>query len=124
MLSRLRASSTLHRIALGLALLLPLSLNAAAGNACADHAWLGMPDTAMPHADMPMPAHAGHADMDGGQGDCADPVCQTACASTTAIAVTEAAPAPQTHHARIWQAPDTTPRAGHPHRLLRPPLFS
>lgn len=121
MLSRLRTSSLLRRTAWVLALLLPLSLNAAAAGACGGH---GDPGAAMPHADMPMPAHAGHDDMTGGHGDCVDPVCQAACAGTAAIAATEAAPAPQTYHVRIWHAPDTTPRAGHPHPLLRPPLSS
>lgn len=121
MLSRLRLSSTVRRLAWGLALLLPLSLNVAAADLCAVQVETG---ASISHADMPMPAHAGHAGMADGHGDCGDPVCQTVCGGTAAIAVTEAAPAPQTHPAQVWRAPDTTPRAGHPHPLLRPPLSS
>lgn len=119
MLSRLRTSPTLHRLALGLALLLPLSLNAAAGDdICGSHA---EPGAVTSHAEMLMP---GHADMDDGHGDCGDSVCQTACGGTTAMAAPETAPVTPTRHAETGPAPATAPQAGYHELPLRPPLSS
>ncbi|MES1945198.1 hypothetical protein PC39_13812 [Salinisphaera sp. PC39] len=115
MLSRLRTSPVLRRLVLGLALLLPLSLNAAA-ETCG---MAGTADAPMhtDHAGMDHAAHAGTA----GHGDCTDPACQTACAGTAAIAAVEpVVPAPV--HQSVYAAPATAPRAGHTPPLLRPPL--
>lgn len=114
MLSRLRTSPVLRRLVLGLALLLPLSLNAATETCgmagAADHA-------AAMHAGMDHADHAGTA----GHGDCADPVCQAACAGTAAVATADPVALPPIHQP-VHAAPATAPRAGHTPPLLRPPL--
>lgn len=118
MLSRLRTSPALRHLVLGLALLLPLSLNAVAGTC-------GMAGAADSSA---VPMHAGHAGMDhaahagtAGHGDCADPTCQTACAGTASIAAVVPFALPPAHQP-VHAAPATAPRAGHTPPLLRPPL--
>lgn len=121
MLTRLRTSPALRRLVWGLALLLPLSLNAAAGELCGTAA--ATQDAAM-HAGHGGMDHAPGHDMDRTSGDCGDSVCQATCASTAAVAMPEAVPAASIPHADTGAAPATAPRAGHPHPLLRPPLSS
>jgi hypothetical protein len=110
MLFRLRTSSV-RRLVCAVALLLPLMPNAAA--ACIHDE----------SPAMPMSSHAGHGDISHSSGgDCGDPDCRIICAGTAATTSVQVAPT-AVNPGQFGPVQATAPRAGHPHRLLRPPLY-